>query len=302
MLFLLARRVASSSHTSTATYTRNLQSSVSALRSRRILDNCLHTNTVQSFANSHRNASTKAVAKVTKAKPATTGRKKSVRELTPEQKAAQKEVLRAKNELDKRKKAEKAAALRAQQKAQLEKKKAAAALQRRRLVEKNKKLAQKAKAEKEKAKAMIIKPPPRRLSPFALFVKESGRSATAIAADWHSLSEERKQDYAARAKVILEKREEEFNTFMKSVTPEEIRRYNRHQKIKGGRRIRSKSEPNPSRLQSVWMRFIREYRARPDQAGKLSKEIVKDAGKAWSTLTQEEKDKYKFLPAGSPTA
>lgn len=300
MLFLLARHVALSSHTSTATYTRILQSSVSALRSRRILDNCLHTNTVQSFANPQRNASTKAGAEVTKAKSAATGRKKPVQKLTPEQKAAQKEVLRAKNELDKKKRAEKAAALRAKRKAQLEKEKAAAALQRTRLVEKNKKLAQKAKAEKEKPK--IIKPPPRGFSPLSLLVQELGRSATEVAADWNHFSEERKQDYIARAKVIREKRKEEFDTFMKSVTPEEIRRYNRHQKSRGRRRIRSKSESNASRAQSVWMRFLGEYRARPDQAGKLVTEISKGASEAWRSLTQEEKDKYKYVPGGSPTA
>lgn len=211
MLSLLIRRVAFSSHTSAATYTRILQSPASTLRSRRILGNCLHTNT-ESFANSQRNASTKVVAKTTKAKSAAAGKEEPRQKLTPEQKAAQKEVLQAKKELDRKKKAEKAAALRTQRKAQLEKKKAAA-LRQRHLVEKNKKLTQKVKAEKERAKSAyaiflcpceaqtkwyppctpVIEPPPRRLSAFAFFVKESGKPVTEVFGDWHRLSEEEKQ-------------------------------------------------------------------------------------------------------------
>lgn len=46
------------------------------------------------------------------------------------------------------------------------------------------------------------------------------------------------QEYVARARAITEKRKEEFDAFVKALTPSELRRYNRHQRSSGGRAIR----------------------------------------------------------------
>lgn len=128
MLSLFTRRVALSAHPLTATYTRILPSSASAFRSSRILGNSPRASTVQSFANPQRNASTEVTAKTKKTKSVTVDRKNPGQELTPEQEAAHKELLRAKKGLEKKdlhrkKEAEKAAALTAKLKAQTEKEK-----------------------------------------------------------------------------------------------------------------------------------------------------------------------------------
>lgn len=150
MLSLFTRRVALSTHCSTATYTRISPSSASTLRYRGTLENGLHTSTARLVANPPRNVNANANATTKGAKsstkPTTAGRKKPGKELTPGRTA---ELLQAKKESDKKKK-EKAAALRAKLKAQA-KKKEAAALQQKRLAEKKKKTAQK-KKEREEAK------------------------------------------------------------------------------------------------------------------------------------------------------
>jgi hypothetical protein len=178
MLSLFARRVALSTHCSTATYTRILPLSAPSLRYRRPLDNGFHTGTVHLVASPRRGVSTEAVAASGGAKPltksTTTGRKKRGKELTPEQKAAQAVLLQAKRELERRRKKEQIAALKAKLKAQAakkreaaamkrkrlaEKEREAAALQRKRLVEKKKKFAQQEKerrAKKPKSAYMMI--------------------------------------------------------------------------------------------------------------------------------------------------
>jgi hypothetical protein len=49
---------------------------------------------------------------------------------------------------------------------------------------------------------------------------------------------QRLQEYAARAKVVAEKRKEEFDAFAKTVTRTDITRYNRFQRSKGANGIR----------------------------------------------------------------
>lgn len=173
MLSLFTRRVALSAYRPTATYARILPSPASSLRAGTIAG--LHIHTAQIPTNPQRNASTKATAvKETKAsttkkakpstkttaavkktksptKSTTTGRANPRRNLTPEQKAAQKQKLQDKKE--------KATALRAKLKAQAEKQREAAAQKRKRLAlaEKKKKLveAKRAKEEKEKERKRI---------------------------------------------------------------------------------------------------------------------------------------------------
>jgi signal transduction histidine kinase len=126
MLSLFTRRVALSVYRSTAVYTPILSSSAPALRYRRILDGNPHARTVQSAASLQRSVSTKATA------------------VTDDGKS---------KESERRKKAEKAAALRAKLKAQAEKKKEAA---RKKLTKEKerKKLAR--EKEKKKPKRMYI--------------------------------------------------------------------------------------------------------------------------------------------------
>lgn len=103
MLPLLTRRVALSVYRPTATYTHILLSSVSTLRSRRILYDSLRTGGIQPFANPQRNASTEVTATLNKAKPSTTERKKLGEHLTPEQEKSAKELLQAKKAREKEK-------------------------------------------------------------------------------------------------------------------------------------------------------------------------------------------------------
>lgn len=143
MLSLFTRRVALSAHRSTATYTRIVQSH-STPHAR------LYAGTVQT--NPQRNASTKATATTNtgpSTKSNTTGRTKPTAKLTPEEKAAQAQLLRVRKESDRKKKVAAAAALRAKQKARAEREKEAAAQKRKCLAEKKKKLAD---AEKEKVR------------------------------------------------------------------------------------------------------------------------------------------------------
>ena len=72
--------------------------------------------------------------------------------LTPEQREAQRQRIRAENQLAKKKEAERAVALRAKRKAQAEKKKELAALKRKRLAEKRKKLAEAKEKERRERK------------------------------------------------------------------------------------------------------------------------------------------------------
>ncbi|KAF9653564.1 hypothetical protein BDM02DRAFT_3107481 [Thelephora ganbajun] len=314
MLSLFARRVTLSTRRSAATYTRILPSSASAIRLRGIRDTTPHANALRTFVNPQRNASTKATATTNKAKSSakskTAGRVKPGRKLTPEQKAALKQALQVKKELDRKKKAERAAALKAKLKAQSEKKKQAATLKRKRLAEKKKKLAEarKARLAKEKEKRLkareakkpkIIKPPPRRMTPFSLFVQEAKKPLQGVAADWRNLPEEGKQEYAVRAKAVAEKRKEEFNAFVKTVTPADVIRYNRHQRNKGATGIRVRFNDRPL---SSFMRYAQEFRMRPDQAGKRLVEVSKAAGEAWRSMTQEEKDQYKPKSTKQTTA
>lgn len=107
-----------------------------------------------------------------------------------------------------------------------EKKKEAAALRRKRLAEAKKKLAEakKAKAAAEKAKKpkstyivvsssemcthqhlscpLVIKPPPRSITAFSLFIQEAGKPVQLMVADWRNLSEEAKQVCDSSAFVL----------------------------------------------------------------------------------------------------
>jgi len=196
--------------------------------------------------------------------------------------------------LERRKKAEKAAALRAKLKAQAEKKKEAA---RKKLAKEKerKKLAQ----EKEKKKPKLIKPPPRTLSATGLFFHEVKKPLQEGHTDWHNLSEERRQEYRVRAKALSEKRKEDFLAFTRSADPLDISRYNRHQKSKGGRRIRVKTVDK--RSPTSYLRFYQEFRKRPEHIDKPTTQVAKAAGEAWRSLTQEEKDIYKAAPSKSTT-
>jgi len=132
------------------------------------------------------------------------------------------------------------------------------------------------------------------------------------------------QEYTARAKAIAEKRKEEFDAFLKTVSPLDILRYNRHQRSKGANRIlvkfHDRDRPLTSFMRYVFgdlvdiyltltfavvlgYRYSQVFRSRPDQAGKRLPDISKAAGAAWRSLTQEEKDvslpfpSYLYLPA-----
>lgn len=157
MLSMFTRRVTLSAHRTTATYKRIVPSGLSALRVRGAPGTSFHTSTARVFMNPQRNVSTRAT--VTTGKPDLSTRSittMSQGTLTPEQK----QTLQAEEELEKKKRAEKAAALRATLKARVEKEKAAAALKLKRFQERENKLAQaraekkqklaRAKAEKEK--------------------------------------------------------------------------------------------------------------------------------------------------------
>lgn len=151
MLSLFARRAAFSPYRLTAVCTPILPLSAPGLRYRGILDTGLHASTAQLLANPRRNASAKASSatntKKASTRPATTGRKSSVK-LTPKRKGSQGGSLQAK-ELQEQKKVEKAASLKAKLRAQAEKKKEAA--RKKRLAER---LAEKEKKRKEKEKSM----------------------------------------------------------------------------------------------------------------------------------------------------
>lgn len=141
MLPLFVRRVALSAYRSSATYSRILPSSALVLRDRRIQHNGHHTGTVRTFTHPQRNASTKATAKTSKARPPTksktAGGTQPRKRLSPEQKHAKEHA--------------KELALIAKENARTKKEKEAVALQRERLAEKMKKLAE-AKAKERKAK------------------------------------------------------------------------------------------------------------------------------------------------------
>jgi len=162
MLSLFTRRVALSAYRSTATYARISASSAPTLRGRGLPDTSLHSNTVPAFTNPQRNVSTEAAVATKKTKSSaestTGGRRKSQRNLTPEQKAARKQLLQAKRELDNKKKAERAVALEVKRKARAEKEKEAAALKRKRLAEKAEKERKRKKAEAKAEKAEAKKP------------------------------------------------------------------------------------------------------------------------------------------------
>jgi len=257
MLPLFPLRAAISVPRSTAAYAHILSSFASTLHSRNVLDSSLRTDTVQSFANPQRNASTKVTAATNNAKSSTKSgtadRNKPREKLTPEEIAA----LRAK--------------------AKLERQKAG-----------------------EAKKLEIIKPPPRAMRAFSLFVQDAQKPVSDCAGPWKSLSEEKRQEYTARAQVIQAKRREEFDAFVKTVTLSEIKRYNRHVRSTGrGWMIHSKSTGRPL---SSFLRYLKEFRTQPDQAGKPVTEVSKAAGSAWQSLTQEEKDKYKSFPSKSTIA
>lgn len=128
MLPLFTRRVALSAHSSTAVYARILHSSAPNPHHKRILDKSLRTPIVQSFASPQRNASTNVIPTTNKAKSSnesvTVGGRKPGGKLTLEQEIARRELLLAKKEYERKKKAEKAASLRAKALAEREKKRA----------------------------------------------------------------------------------------------------------------------------------------------------------------------------------
>ena len=241
MLSLFTQRVSLSAHRSAATYTRILPSSASTLRARTITGTRLHASTVQT--NLQRDVTTEAAA-TTETGPSTEsntmGRTKPRARLTPEEKEARAQLLRARMELD----MEKNVALRVKQKARAEKEKEAAAQKRKHLAEKKKKLAdaekvrkqkekerekvrkereeKKARKEKEKEKkakeakklirayirshvcvrcrtqkylscAPVIKPPPRRMTGFPLYLKETKKTVPVGMVDWKNLTEEERQ-------------------------------------------------------------------------------------------------------------
>jgi len=53
------------------------------------------------------------------------------------------------------------------------------------------------------------------------------------------------QEYAVRAKAVSEKLKEEFDAYTKTITPEEVIRYNRFKRSKGGYGIRIKFGSRP---------------------------------------------------------
>lgn len=53
------------------------------------------------------------------------------------------------------------------------------------------------------------------------------------------------QEYAARARVVAEKRKEEFDAFMKTISRSDIVHLNRVRRSKGKNRIRVKASPRP---------------------------------------------------------
>jgi len=214
MLSLFARRVTLSAYRSGATYSRILPSSASALCDRRVLDTGLHTSLGRTFTNPRRNAGTNATATAKKTKSTTSGKTKPEKKLTPKQQEAQKK---------------KAAALKAKQKARAErekvqaekekerakKEKQAAALKQKLHAEKMKRKAEAEKgaytiapcsleccAQRYPSRAPVIKPPPRRLSPFAVFVQDTRKPMKEVAAGWRSLSEEAKQVCYPSASVL----------------------------------------------------------------------------------------------------
>jgi len=145
----------------------------------------------------------------------------------------------------------------------------------------------------------LIKPPPRRMNGFVLFVHETKGKNKENSVKWNDLSEETKQDYSVRAKVVAEKRKEEFEAFTKTLTPDDVDRYNRFRRSTGLLPLRFKSVKRPH---NSFIKFSEGFRARPDQVGKPVTEVAKAAGKAWRSLAQEEKDKYKPESTKSTTA
>jgi len=232
MLSLFTRRVALSAHRTTATYARILPSPVSTLRARTIADTSLHASTVRTSP--QRNASTGAAATTKKTGPSTKSSTTGRAKLTPEEKEARARLLRLRNKLDREKKAAAAVALRAKRKVQAEKKKEAAAQKRKRLAERKKKLADAKKEKERKAKASkkaieakklnrayiwshahvrcrtqdhlscapVIKPPPRRMSGFSLYLQETKKTVPVGMVDWKNLSEEERQVSDASAFVL----------------------------------------------------------------------------------------------------
>jgi len=63
------------------------------------------------------------------------------------------------------------------------------------------------------------------------------------------------QKYMTSAQVIRDKRREEFNAFVKTLTPQEVRRYNHEQTNKGKSRIRVKF-PESSPRESPFMKYV----------------------------------------------
>jgi len=140
------------------------------------------------------------------------------------------------------------------------------------------------------------------MTTLSLFVQESGTPIRELSAAWANLSEEGKRDYAVRAKEMTEKRREEFNAFLKTVTPLDILRYNRHQRGRGRHGIRVKFKDSGRRPLNAFISYVQEFRMRPDQAGKPLVAVSRSAGEAWRSMSQEEKDKYKAAPRESTTA
>jgi len=306
MLSSSVRRVALFAHRSTTTHARIVPFHVSPLHVGSVAG--LRAGALRTLTNPQRNASTNTAATTKKpaaqTKSATTGGTKS--RSTPK---------RELQETPKKGDTDFNVALRAKLKAKREKeaakKKEVAA--RKRLVEREKKLAKatKAKEKKEKEKRKkeaieakkpkLIKLPPRRMTAFGVFVQDSKKLLKEVAADWRNLSAEQKQEYTVRARAMSEKRKEEFAAFVETIAPKDIVRYNRRQVESGRSRVRVKFASRGRQL-SPFMRYLQEFRLRPDQAGKTPIEVAKAGGEAWRSMAQEEKDQYKPKPAEPVTA
>lgn len=120
------------------------------------------------------------------------------------------------------------------------------------------------------------------------------RGAREAGASWTALSEAEKKpfrdEHAAEFEEYKKKKEEYDNT----VNPDVIKEINRQRKIKGKKMIRVK---NPHFVATPYFIFLAEERAKIPPLTTLAENMafVKEGGRKWSAMSDEEKQHYKNL-------
>ncbi|KAJ3740040.1 hypothetical protein DFH05DRAFT_1582223 [Lentinula detonsa] len=156
---------------------------------------------------------------------------------------------------------------------------------------------------KPKFDRKLMKPPKRHgTTPYLVFLKEymtngiknqiSAKDLIKTAAkDWNVLSDAQKQPYSVPIQANKEAFEKRYEEWFRALPPGYLRQINIKRKEKGKHIVRRpKSMKTPPSNGFIY--FYSEYRLANPSNDMSVPQISKNAGAAWQTLTEDEKNKY----------